>query len=112
MLDSTNSRYVPDYDYTDPVINEFKNRNAPEHLGKFVMFKGLDSNSYGVDSHEDLISYLIAYAEYLNDEYQVEHYFENYPKPSRTLRMRFGYASGAVYNFNSTPAWTVTNCSS
>ena len=96
MLDSTNSRYVPDYDYTDPVINEFKNRNAPEHLGKFVMFKGLDSNSYCVDSHEDLISYLIAYAEYLNDEYQVEHYFENYPKPSRTLRMRLGYASGPV----------------
>ncbi|MDZ7794859.1 MAG: hypothetical protein U5P10_14565 [Spirochaetia bacterium] len=81
LLDSTNSRYVVDYDYTDPVINEFENENDLEHLGKYVMFKGLDSNSYGIEKHEDLISYLIAYAEYLNDEYQVEPYFERYPRP-------------------------------
>lgn len=81
LLDSTNSRYVPDYDYTDPVINEFENENDSDKLGKYVMFKGLDSNSYGVNSHEDLIMYLIAYAKYLNDEYQVEKYFESYSRP-------------------------------
>lgn len=87
LLDSTNSRYVPNYDYTDPVINEFENRDDPEHLGKYVMFKGLDSNAYGINAHHDLISFLIAYAEYLNDEYQVEQYFESYPRPeSRRLQ--------------------------
>lgn len=78
LLNSTQDEIVVDYDYTDPVLKGLNDSPYEEPLGNYVMFKGLDSQTYGIDSHEKLIEKLILYAEYLNSEYDVEKYFENY----------------------------------
>ncbi|MDZ7795216.1 MAG: transglutaminase domain-containing protein [Spirochaetia bacterium] len=78
LLNSTQGEIAVDYDYSDPVLKGFNDSPYDDPLGNYVMFKGLDPESYGIDRSDKLGVNLIAYAEHLNNKYDVEEYFENY----------------------------------
>ena len=105
LLDSVNEDITVDYDPTDPVIafNTTNQRSSPyEDVGYFIMFKDysvIDS----VKTGEKMDSLRNQFDEYLDNNYTLEYFEENYPKskveqPKRPEPKPFGEALKDKWN--------------
>ena len=59
LVNSTSGEYVENYDPCNPVIPM---TDSAESKGYFALFKGLDPKEYGINSNEQLIENLKAFA--------------------------------------------------